>query len=192
MSEKNFMSYGDSETVFSGFAGEIKEKEPKIFKGTSAEWDDLTAAEQAQYSVKMITDDETGEVVDAVTNGDMRAVTSNAVATEVLSKVDTLLSTDFSENVMDNYLQSFKFYGVIDGSTEWANNALRSGGRASWVIVNNPDAGHQWPESSSNQCVAFQINRQLNIFADSYSDHLWMRTNYEAGASAAHGWHQIW
>ena len=79
MSEKNFMSYGDSETVFSGFAGEIKEKEPKIFKGTSAEWDALTAAEQAKYNVKMITDDETGATVDAVIDGDMRAVTSNAV-----------------------------------------------------------------------------------------------------------------
>ena len=58
----------------------VNTKEPMIFKGTSAEWDALTAAEQAKYNVKMITDDsETGEVVDSVTDGDMRAVTSHAV-----------------------------------------------------------------------------------------------------------------
>ena len=79
MNDKNFMSYGDAETVFTEFADNINSKEPQIFKGTVEEWDALTAEEQAFYSVKMITDDETGATVDAVIDGDMRAVTSNAV-----------------------------------------------------------------------------------------------------------------
>ena len=83
MSQKNFMSYGDAESVLSEFADSINSKEPQIFKGTSAEWENLTPAEQAGYSVKCITDDESGNVVDAVTDGDMRAVTSNAVYDKV-------------------------------------------------------------------------------------------------------------
>lgn len=35
----------------------IDSKEPKTFKGTSAEWSNLTPAEQAAYEVKYITDD---------------------------------------------------------------------------------------------------------------------------------------
>lgn len=73
--EKEYLNYEGLERV----SEYVNAKEPQIFKGTSAEWDALTAAEQAQYSVKMITDDETGATVDAVTDGDMRAVTSNAV-----------------------------------------------------------------------------------------------------------------
>lgn len=35
----------------------IDSKEPKTFKGTSAEWSNLTPTEQAAYEVKYITDD---------------------------------------------------------------------------------------------------------------------------------------
>lgn len=35
----------------------IDSKEPKTFKGTTAEWNNLTPAEQAAYEVKYITDD---------------------------------------------------------------------------------------------------------------------------------------
>lgn len=35
----------------------IDSKEPKTFKGTTAEWSNLTPAEQAAYEVKYITDD---------------------------------------------------------------------------------------------------------------------------------------
>ena len=57
MSQKNFVSHGDAETVLTEFADSIKSKEPKIFKGASAEWDALTAEEQAVYSVRCFTDD---------------------------------------------------------------------------------------------------------------------------------------
>ena len=59
MSQKNFVSHGDAETVLTEFADSIKSKEPKIFKGASAEWEALTAEEQAVYSVRCFTDDET-------------------------------------------------------------------------------------------------------------------------------------
>ena len=51
-----------------------------VFKGTMAEWNSLTTAEKKTYDEALITNDmDTGEVVNAVTDGDMRAVTSNAV-----------------------------------------------------------------------------------------------------------------
>ena len=51
-----------------------------VFKGTLDEWEDLSTAEKKTYDQALITNDmDTGEVVNAVTDGDMRAVTSNAV-----------------------------------------------------------------------------------------------------------------
>ena len=51
-----------------------------VFKGTLDEWEALTTAEKKTYDQALITNDtDTGEVVNAVTDGDMRAVTSNAV-----------------------------------------------------------------------------------------------------------------
>ena len=59
-----------------------------IFVGTNAEWTALSSAEKAKYTLANITDDsETGETVDAVTNGDMRAVTSNAVFDSLVSAI---------------------------------------------------------------------------------------------------------
>jgi len=57
----------------------VNGKEKLIFKGTLAEWESLTAKEQAKYSVRCHPDIDTGDVVDAVTDGDLRAVSSNAV-----------------------------------------------------------------------------------------------------------------
>jgi len=64
--------------------------EQRIFTGTQAEWDALTTEEKLTYGQVNITDDESDPsvVVDAVTNGDMHAVTSNAVYDE-LKKVQS-------------------------------------------------------------------------------------------------------
>ena len=66
---------------------EIVANKNLVFKGTLDEWEALTTAEKKTYDEALITNDmDTGEVVDAVTDGDMRAVTSNAV-------YDTLVNT---------------------------------------------------------------------------------------------------
>ena len=60
----------------------LKTKEQQIFKGGRAEWEALPAADKAAYSVVIFTDDEGGVSgpVDEVSEGNMNAVTSNAVA----------------------------------------------------------------------------------------------------------------
>lgn len=80
------------------------------FTGTQAEWDALSTTEKLTYKQVNITDDEsdTNVVVDAVTNGDMHAVTSNAVAEE-LEKVRIVHKT-FSGNTDVNgnvYIRAF-------------------------------------------------------------------------------------
>lgn len=57
-------------------------KEPLIFKGTLAEWEELSEEEQDGYSMRMITDDGGGDVlvVDSITKGDKtHAPSGNAV-----------------------------------------------------------------------------------------------------------------
>lgn len=56
-----------------------------IFFGTMDEWDALTEAEQAEYDCIATPDEAVEDIVDAIIDGDMRAITSNAVAQVVPS-----------------------------------------------------------------------------------------------------------
>lgn len=80
-----------------------------VFKGTLDEWEALTTAEKKIYDEALITNDmDTGEVVDAVTNGDTRAVTSNAVY-DALTNSSSL--NDFTLTyVADDYWTINSFY----------------------------------------------------------------------------------
>jgi hypothetical protein len=67
------------------------------FVGTTAEWNALSLAEKVQYTTAIFTDDDdyVGNIVDAVTDGEMSAVTSNAVFDFI--HIDTLnVSTNAS------------------------------------------------------------------------------------------------
>lgn len=73
-----------------------------VFTGTTAEWTAVT--DKSKYKIVNLTDDgETGEVVDAVTDGDMRPVTSNAVYDKLseLIKVGTVTATTNSSGIAD-------------------------------------------------------------------------------------------
>ena len=74
----NFVSYENADSLVRKIDAS---KEKLIFKGTSAEWDALTVDEQAKYSIRFFTDKTTTEsdVVDEVTDGETRAVSSGAV-----------------------------------------------------------------------------------------------------------------
>lgn len=53
MSQKNYMSYGDAETIFTELGGKLV----PTFVGTQARWDTLTTAEKTQYKQAIFTDD---------------------------------------------------------------------------------------------------------------------------------------
>lgn len=62
----------------------------KVFKGTKAEWIALSAAEKSKYPLVALTDDAdyVGNIVDTVADGNMSAVTSNAV----YDYIDTMIT----------------------------------------------------------------------------------------------------
>lgn len=107
MSEKNFMSYGDAETILSGFSEKIKEVEESIpaptpapdlsayetsWTGTQDEWDALDDEEKAKYQIVNITDDDTSSqestkiynLLDLVSKGKMRFVDGISFDTETV------------------------------------------------------------------------------------------------------------
>ena len=61
--------------------------------GTTAQWNALAQTEKVKYQLVNITDDAAGQtVVDAVTNGDMRPITSNAVY-DLINQITTATIT---------------------------------------------------------------------------------------------------
>ena len=69
-----------------------------IFTGTSTEWN--AVVDKSKYDIVNLTDEATGEVVDAVENGNLNPVTSNAVYDGLSLKVNTTAITN--PNLLDN------------------------------------------------------------------------------------------
>lgn len=85
----NFVDYGNATALMGGVADRIDKDK---FIGTRAEWNRLTEEEKAAYNGRVvnITDDSllSDSVVDTVEEGNMSAVTSNAVCVYV----DTMIT----------------------------------------------------------------------------------------------------
>ena len=74
---------------------------PSTFIGTQAEWNALTTAEKAEYTIVNITDDPVGEaqvVVDEVQDGNMNPVTSNAVYDAINNHLDGFTQIAFFQH----------------------------------------------------------------------------------------------
>lgn len=85
MNYKSFLT--DTWTKFSQLFSKFVKK---TFVGTRAEWDLLSAAEKQQYDLADFTDDTASGVPiisDTVAEGDMNAVTSNAVAAAIATTI---------------------------------------------------------------------------------------------------------
>lgn len=68
MSEKNFVSYGDSEALLSE-VGAALSKRATTFIGSEQEWNALSDANKAKYSVVMIDDDYVEDAPDGIVKG---------------------------------------------------------------------------------------------------------------------------
>lgn len=79
-------------TTDSNDALKVADTYKTTFVGTTAAWEALSAADKAKYNLVSLTDDAYGSasVTDAVTDGDMRPVTSNAVYDGLATKQNTL------------------------------------------------------------------------------------------------------
>lgn len=86
-----------------------------VFKGTLEEWEALTTAEKKTYDEALITNDmDTGEVVNGVTDGDMRAVTSNAVYDAIKELTDLILPNSMTHT----------FRGIVSATGGGSYNAV--------------------------------------------------------------------
>lgn len=82
-----------------------------VFKGTLEEWEALTTAQKKTYDEALITNDmDTGEVVNAVTDGDMRAVTSNAVYDAITETRTTYTGVSWGTNINVGLGDSYYYF----------------------------------------------------------------------------------
>ena len=99
------MTAGDGITITNDDA--IK-ADTVIFTGTRAEWEALSTAQKAKFNIVNITDEELTEdaITDTVEVGNMKAVTSNAVANAInnhIKSVAVSASTDSGGNAYLGY-----------------------------------------------------------------------------------------
>lgn len=98
-----------------------------VFKGTLEEWEALTTAEKKTYDEALITNDmDTGEVVNGVTDGDMRAVTSNAVY-DAIANVSEVKSVSIEKTTVA---------GITTGWSDGVDNAHRAYRNGKQVVMN--------------------------------------------------------
>ena len=127
MSSKNFVSYGDSETLFTGIKTALQPRK-KTWEGTQAEWDALPLADKIKFERADITDDdESGDVDSVPTENSQNLVTSGGVYSALSTKADsadlgTAAGKNYTTNVSPNnhdLVESNAVYSAI-------NNALSS------------------------------------------------------------------
>lgn len=126
MNYKSFLT--DTWTKFSQLFNKFVKK---TFVGTRAEWDLLSVAEKKQYDLADFTDDTASGVPiisDTVTDGDMNAVTSNAVAqTHKLFGTNTTHTLTRDATAGDVYIwllgETYLAF-VAYTSSRWWNNVL--------------------------------------------------------------------
>ena len=88
----------------------------KTFVGTRAEWDALTTAEKKQYDLADFTDDTASGVPiisDAVTDGDMNPVTSNAVSKYGIRYKTTGTSPGSTPDIEKSFIKFRKSDGIL-------------------------------------------------------------------------------
>ena len=114
------------------------------FVGTTAQWNALSSTDKNKYVLVNLTDDQEAlgmSVVDAVTDGDMRPVTSNAVYDEAAKKIDKIKALNNNNNLNDIVTSGYYTWGantptnapdaymtmhVWSGNDSWVNQYCRS------------------------------------------------------------------
>lgn len=99
MSEKNFVAYGDAESILTGYANRIKQS-PTTFVGTQAQWNALSSSQKAEYELVDITDDSLSPSghVDWESNGKIgsKNLLPNKATTQTINGVTFTINSDGS------------------------------------------------------------------------------------------------
>lgn len=154
-----------------------------VFKGTLEEWEALTTAEKKTYDQALITNDmDTGEVVNAVTDGDMRAVTSNAVY-DAMNVVQTGIATNSGANGGTiSWIKTGKVVHVsLDavGTTDTVTRVLTLATGLPKAFI-HPNISHPFGNQFASICTGLDINKSIPVSVDD-AGKLWLhRSSVEA------------
>lgn len=154
-----------------------------VFKGTLEEWEALTTAEKKTYDEALITNDmDTGEVVDAVTDGDMRAVTSNAVY-DAMNNIQTGIATNSGANGGTiSWIKTGKVVHVsLDavGTTDTVTRVLTLATGLPKAFI-HPNISHPFGNQFASICTGLDINKSIPVSVDD-AGKLWLhRSSVEA------------
>lgn len=134
----------------------------RVFNGTKADWDLMTTAEKTQYGATAFTDDEGGmdSPVDVVESGNMRAVTSNAVADFAFdkSKIRTGVVKGGSAN-SDDWYATFDTPFADSNYTVIVTPLSHTGGPycpSGWYVVDKQNTGFRIFCNGNAPQVGFQ------------------------------------
>lgn len=179
-------------------------KQGLVFTGTQTEWDALSVAQKTSYTFCNITDDTDyiGNIVDAVTDGDMSAVTSNAVHDALATKQNTLTFDNIPTSESNNPVKSggvysslaLKFdsakikYGVTDSSVAKQDGivtfstAFADANYIVFVIPSNSNSNIEWSSAIiSRSATGFVFEtKYLNsgVWTAYYRNIYWMAIHF--------------
>ena len=163
MSEKNFVAYGDAESILTGYANRIKQS-PTTFVGTQAQWNALSSSQKAEYELVDITDDEfsPSSFVDWESYGKLGA--------KNLNSYPYYNPDSFTSNGVTFLVQSDG--SVIANGTATANTFYLFHQRAvkanSLTLPNGKYILSGCPSTGSNNTYKINANRTYNGSSDVY------------------------
>lgn len=131
---KNFVDVANARALMYAVVESIANT--RIFHGTLDEWDALTAEEKAKYSYIATPDPVSEDVANAVTDGDMRPVTSNAVFDETMN-IFSVMGKNGAKNLIPLSLDTLKEKNT---SGTWSGNAYTREGIT--FTVNTDSSGN--------------------------------------------------
>lgn len=131
-----------------------------MFKGTTAQWNALSSVEKNKYELVSLNDDEEAtdlNPVDAITNGEMRPVTSNAVF-DKFATLDNVRLIDLTPYVNSNIVSQVREY---IRATIWGRMVIIDFGG---VVFSSTTSGQVF---LSNLPFVFKDRAVVNLFPDS-------------------------
>ena len=126
-----------------------------IFTGTSTEWN--AVVDKSKYDIVNLTDEATGEVVDAVENGNLNPVTSNAVYDGLSLKAN--ITAISNPNLLDNPWFTINQRGQTQytGGANYAIDRWKRSSARSVVDVTDYGIVHSTTDIATNNGYLFQV-----------------------------------
>ena len=168
------MSAGDGISISNS---DVIKADTVIFTGTRAEWEALSTAQKAKFNIVNITDEELTEdaITDTVEVGNMKAVTSNAVANAINNVSSVLVSV--TGHLGNMYLCKVGKVVYMSFNSDWTS--LASGDNPNLATIPQgyrPIARCGMKETSTTNATLY-INEDGSVTCYNYGSAITQATN---------------